>query len=521
MSRKAIGIEMGSTRIKAVLINERHKVLASGGYEWENQLVNGVWSYRLEDVWTGIQECYRSLAEDVWNKYQQRIERVDAIGISAMMHGYLAFDGEGNQLTAFRTWRNTMTEQSADTLTRLFGFNIPQRWSIAHLYQAVLNGEEHVKNIRFLTTLSGYVHWKLTGEKVLGIGDASGMFPIDEETKDYNGHMLAQFDELIKDRRCSWHVRELLPKVLTAGESGGVLTKEGALLLDPGGYLQAGIPLCPPEGDAGTGMVATNSVRKRTGNVSAGTSIFGMVVLEKKLSGVYRELDLCTTPDGSPVAMAHCNNCTSDLNAWMGLFREMLELFGVHPDSGELFQTLYKKSLEGDKACGGLLTYNYLSGEHITNLNEGRPLFVRRPDSPLTLADFMRANIYSCFGALKTGLDILRKEEAVELDEVMGHGGLFKTEGVAQSYLAAALDTPVTVMKTAGEGGAWGIAILAMYLVNRAETGALPDYLSEKVFADMEKIRLRPSPEDVKGFDAYAKRYSEGLAIERAAVEFL
>lgn len=519
--KTALGIEFGSTRIKAVLTGEDNAPIASGSHDWENRYVDGIWTYTLEDIWTGLQDCYKNLAEDVKNQYGVTLESVGAIGFSAMMHGYMAFDKAGELLVPFRTWRNTITGQASEELTKLFDFHIPQRWSIAHLYQAILNGEEHVKDVTFFTTLAGYIHWQLTGEKVLGVGEASGMFPIDIATRNWNQRMIAQFDELTAPKGFPWKLGELLPKVLLAGDNAGVLTEEGAKLLDPSGNLKAGIPVCPPEGDAGTGMVATNSVKVRTGNVSAGTSVFGMVVLEKDLKKVHDEIDIVTTPSGDAVAMVHCNNCTSDLNAWVGIFKEFAEAFGVEVDMSQLFRTLYNKALEGDADCGGLLAYNYFSGEHITGFEEGRPLFVRTPDSKFNLANFMRANLFASLGVLKTGMDILLKEEGVKLDEILGHGGLFKTKGVGQGILAAALDTPVSVMETAGEGGAWGIAVLASYMVNRAEGEALDAYLAEKVFAGQEGSRMEPNPEDVAGFDAFSKRYLAGLPIERAAVDSL
>ena len=438
-----------------------------------------------------------------------------------MMHGYLAFDAKGDFLVPFRTWRNTMTEEAAEQLTKRFAFNIPQRWSIAHLYQAILNGEDHVSKIKFQTTLEGYIHWKLTGEKVLGIGEASGMFPVDMNTKDYNQTMVDQFDALIADRKLPWKLRDIFPKVLVAGENAGTLTAEGAKLLDPTGKLQAGVPVCPPEGDAGTGMVATNSVKVRTGNVSAGTSVFGMVVLEKDLSKAYDEIDIVTTPTGYPVAMAHCNNCTSDLNAWVGLFKEFAEAFGMDVDMNKLFGTLYNKALEGDAECGGLLAYNYFSGEHITGFEEGRPMFVRTPESKFNLANFMRVNLFAALSVLKTGLDILFKQEGVQADKIYGHGGLFKTKGVGQGILAAALNTPVSVMETAGEGGAWGIALLASYMVNKKDGETLDDFLADEVFHGETGVEMQPDPKDVEGFDEYLKRYKAGLPIERAAVDSL
>ena len=453
-------------------------------------------------------------------QYGVELTTVGALGFSAMMHGYMVFDKAGEQLVPFRTWRNTMTEQAAKELTELFRFNMPQRWSGAHLYQAILNKEEHVKDIDFITTLAGYVHWKLTGEKVLGVGDASGMFPIDSTTRNWNKEMLAKFDELVAPKGYPWKVEDILPKVLVAGEKAGTLTEEGAKLLDPTGKLQAGIPVCPPEGDAGTGMAATNSVRVRTGNVSAGTSVFAMVVLEKELKKVHNEIDLVTTPAGELVGMVHCNNCTSDLNAWVNLFKEFAQVFGMKDiDMNELYGALYNKALEGDKDCGGLLAYNYFSGEHITGFKEGRPLFVRKPDSRFNLANFMRVHLYTALGALKTGLDILMKEEDVKVDKMLGHGGLFKTEGVGQKIMAAAVNAPVSVMKTAGEGGAWGMAILAAYMIDKEGSETLDTYLADKVFAGKKGITIAPDEKDVEGFDEFIKQYQKGLTIERAAVD--
>ena len=514
-----LGIEFGSTRIKAVLIDENHAVLASGSHEWENRLENNIWTYSLEDIWTGLTDCYRDMAEDVQKKYGVDVEKLAAIGFSGMMHGYMAFDEKGKLLVPFRTWRNTITGEAAEKLTEVFDYHIPQRWSIAHLYQAILNGEEHVKDVRFFTTLAGYIHWKMTGEKVLGVGEASGMFPIDIETADFNQRMIGQFDELVADKGYPWKLGEIMPKVLRAGEAAGVLTEEGARLLDTSGKLQAGIPMCPPEGDAGTGMVATNSVARRTGNVSAGTSVFGMVVLEKELSKAYPEIDLVTTPAGDLVAMVHCNNCTSDLNAWVNLFKEFAEAFGVEVDMNKLFGTLYNKALEGDADCGGLLAYNYFAGEDITGFTEGRPLFARMPDSKFSLANFMRLHLYSSLSTLKIGMNILLKKEHVEMDQILGHGGLFKTKGVGQRILAAALDVPVAVMETAGEGGAWGIALLAQYMIKKGEGETLDQYLNEKVFAGMTGEKMDPVPEDVKGFDEFIRLYTAGLLIEAAAVK--
>ncbi len=516
-----LGIELGSTRIKAVLIDGSGRPIASGSYDWENQLENGIWTYSLDEVWKGLQGSYGALKEDVKQKYGVALTRLGALGISAMMHGYLVFDKDDRQLVPFRTWRNTITGQASQELTELFQFNIPQRWSIAHLYQAILNKEAHVPEISFMTTLAGYIHWQLTGEKNMGVGEASGMFPIDSATGQFDERMLDQFQELTAPKGYPWKIREILPKVQTAGEQAGVLTEKGAKLLDPSGELEAGVPLCPPEGDAGTGMAATNSVRPRTGNVSAGTSVFAMIVLEQGLKKVHPELDMVTTPDGSPVAMVHCNNCTSDLNAWVGLFKEFAESFGVEVDMNKLFGTLYNKALEGDPDCGGLLAYNYFSGEHITGFEEGRPMFVRTPEARFNLANFMRVHLFTALGALKTGLDILFKEEGVEADEVYGHGGLFKTKGVGQKIMAAAMDVPVTVMETAGEGGAWGIALLASYMKNKAAGESLAAYLSDHIFAGETGETMQPDETDVKGFDTFLARYTEGLAIERAAVEHL
>ena len=515
-----LGIEFGSTRIKAVLIGADNAPIAQGSHDWENRLENGIWTYSLEDIWTGLQDSYSNMVKDVKEQYGVPVKKLAAIGFSAMMHGYLAFDKAGELLVPFRTWRNTITEEASEKLSELFDFHIPQRWSIAHLYQAILNGEDHVKNIDFQTTLAGYVHWKLTGSKVLGVGEASGMFPIDSETGDYDADMIAKFENLVADKNFDWKLSEILPKVLTAGEEAGILTEEGAKLLDVSGTLEAGIPLCPPEGDAGTGMVATNSVAKRTGNVSAGTSVFAMVVLEKALSKAYDAIDLVTTPTGHAVAMVHCNNCTSDLNAWVNIFKEFAESFGIDVDMNKLFGTLYNKALEGDADCGGLLAYNYFSGEHITGFEEGRPLFVRTPDSNFNLANFMRVHLFTALGALKTGCDILLKQEKVKVDNITGHGGLFKTKGVGQSILAASMNAPVSVMETAGEGGAWGIALLASYMVNKGSK-TLDEFLNNDVFGGETGTKMEPVAADVEGFDKFIERYTAGLPIERAAVDSL
>ncbi len=515
----ALGIEFGSTRIKAVLVDETHEPIAMGTHDWENRLENGIWTYSLEDIWGGLQDCYASLAKDVESKYGIALEKIGAIGFSGMMHGYMAFNAKDELLVPFRTWRNTMTEEACKILSPLFGFNIPQRWSIAHLYQAILNKEEHVKDIAFFTTLAGYIHWKLTGEKNMGIGEASGMFPIDSNIMDYDAKMLAQFDELAAKDGVSFKLRDILPKVLNAGEKAGVLTEEGAKLLDPSGKLQAGAPMCPPEGDAGTGMVATNAVAVRTGNVSAGTSVFSMVVLEKAMSKAYEEIDMVTTPDGMPVAMVHCNNCTSDLNAWVNLFDQFADAFGMKIDKNDLYGNLYRLALEADTDCGGLMAYNYFSGEPVTGLNEGRPMFVRMPDAKFSLANFMRSHLYSALAALKVGNDILLKEEKVAVDSITGHGGLFKTPVVGQQILAAALNAPVTVMDTASEGGAWGIAILAAYMMEKGEKESLGDYLNEKIFAGQTGTTIAPKAEDVAGFDRFMEKYVKTLAAEKAAVE--
>lgn len=519
--KTTLGIEFGSTRIKAVLIGEDNAPIAAGNHEWENRYENNIWTYSLEDIWSGLQDSYRKMAGDVREKYGVALTKVGALGFSAMMHGYMAFNEAGELMVPFRTWRNTITEEASVKLTELFDFNIPQRWSIAHLYQAILNKEEHVKDISYLTTLEGYVHWKLTGKKVLGIGEAAGMLPVDPETKQYSRRMVDAFNELIAPEGFPWKLEEILPEILLAGDNAGCLTEEGARLLDTAGELEAGIPVCPPEGDAGTGMVATNSVAQRTGNVSAGTSVFAMVVLEKALDKVHPEIDMVTTPDGSAVAMVHCNNCTSDLNAWIDLFEEFTQAFGMKVDKKELFGTLYRKALEGDPDCGGLLAYNYFSGEHITGFEEGRPLFVRNPESNFNLANFMRVHLFTALGALKTGLDILLKEENVQIDRMMGHGGLFKTKEVGQKIMAAAVNAPVTVMETAGEGGAWGIALLASYMKNKKDGESLAQFLERDVFAGQEGVTLEPDGTDVEGFNKFVERYIKGLPIEKAAVETL
>lgn len=517
----SLGIEFGSTRIKAVLIDHRFETIASGSYEWENQLKDGFWTYNQEDIITGLQTAYREMKQEVNQKYGVILQTVSSIGFSAMMHGYMAFNSTGELLVPFRTWRNATTGAAARELTDLFQFNIPERWSIAHLYQAVLNKEEHVPGIDYVTTLAGYIHWQLTGNKVIGIGDASGVFPIDETIHKYHPTMVKQFDELIAAKGYPWKLEDVLPQVYLSGEQAGILTAAGAAILDPAGDLQPGIPLCPPEGDAGTGMVATNSVRKRTGNISVGTSVFAMIVLEKALSKVYPEIDMVTTPDGSPVGMVHANNCSSDLNAWMGLFREFSEAMGYSVDSGKLFSVLLNKALEADPDAGGLLSYGYLSGENITGIDQGRPLFVRSPESNFNLANFMRTHLFTAFGALKLGMDILTENEQVAIDSILAHGGLFKTPVVGQKALAAALNVPISVMSTAGEGGAWGMALLASYMTNKDQGESLDDFLEQKVFKDVEGQEIAPDKADVEGFQTFIKRYQAGLAIEQAAVDHL
>ena len=519
--KAVLGIEFGSTRIKAVLIDENNAPIASGSHEWENQLVDNIWTYSLDAIWAGLQDAYAQMAADVKKQYDVEVEKLAGLGFSAMMHGYMVFDENDEILVPFRTWRNSITGPASEELTKLFNFHIPQRWSIAHLYQAILNGEDHVSNIKFQTTLEGYIHWKLTGEKVLGIGEASGMFPINSKTHDFDETMIKKFDSRVADKNLPWKLRDILPTVHSAGDFAGKLTEEGAKLLDPTGKLKPGIPFCPPEGDAGTGMVATNSVAQRTGNVSAGTSIFAMIVLEKPLSKVYPEIDMVTTPDGSPVAMVHCNNCTTDLDSWIGLLKETVALMSGSVDVPKLYDTFYNKALEGAPDCGGLLSYNYYSGEHTTGFEAGRPLFTKLPDSKMNLANFARAILFSTMATLKFGMNILTEKEFVRVDRLLGHGGLFKTPGVGQKLMAAVLETPVAVMSTAGEGGAWGIALLASYMKNRADCESLDSFLDSKVFGDMLGDSVAPDAEDAEGFKKYMNRYRAGLAIERAAVDNL
>lgn len=517
LKKTFLGIEFGSTRIKAVLINEDFVPIASGSHTWENRLENGIWTYSMEDVHSGLQDCYGKLKHDVFERFGVELTSVGAIGVSAMMHGYLPFDKDGHQLTEFRTWRNTITGEAAAALSRAFDFNIPQRWSIAHLYQAILNGEEHVGKIAFLTTLAGYIHYELTGQKVLGIGEASGMFPIDSQTLDYDEEMICKFDRLSAQ---PWSLRQILPRVLCAGESGGVLTARGAALLDPAGTLRPGIPVAPCEGDAGTGMTATNSIRERTGNVSAGTSVFAMIVTDHSL-GVHREIDMVTTPAGAPVAMIHCNNCTSDMNAWIDLFSEFAVSIGAPQERTALYTMLFQKALEGDSDCGGLINYNFLSGEGITDLDAGRPLFARLPDASFTLANFMRTHLLSALAMLKIGMDILAKEENVQIDKIYGHGGFFKTPRVGQRLLSAAIQSPVSCMETAGEGGPYGMALLAAYMICKRKDETLADFLENRVFFNTASTTILADNDEIDGFNAFLRRYLNAFAMEKAAVEGL
>lgn len=519
--KTTLGIELGSTRIKAVLIDEKNQPIASGNHDWENSYINQIWTYGLDDIWNGLQSCYASLVEDVRNKYDAEITQIASIGLSGMMHGYMVFDKDDELLTPFRTWRNNITDQASKELATHFKYPIPQRWGIAHLYQAILDNEEHVSQIAYMTTLSGYLHWQLTGKKILGVGEASGAFPIDIKTKSFDANMFEIFDKLVVEKDFDWKIAQIMPEVYTAGMNAGTLTIEGAQKLDVSGKLKSGIPLCPPEGDAGTGMVATNSVSKRTGNVSAGTSVFAMIVLEKELSKVYSEIDLVTTPDGSLVAMAHSNNCTSDLDAWLNLFAQSFELFGTKITTSELYGKFLPQALEGDADCGGLLSYGYISGEHVTGFDEGRPLFVRLPNSNFTLANFIRTHLFTALGAMRTGLNILFEQESVRVDEIRGHGGFFKTKEVGQKIMAAVTKTPVSVMETAAEGGAWGIALLSSYMLNKEVNESLSDFLDKRVFNNTLGFSVDPDPTDVEGYNKFFELYHSGLKVERAAVEAL
>ena len=509
-----LGIEFGSTRIKAVLIDDTFAPIASGAHDWANRFENGVWTYSHDDIIGGLQDCYASLVSDVSAKYGVVPETYAAMGISGMMHGYMAFDKDDNLLVPFRTWRNTITEQAAAELSELFGFNIPQRWSIAHLYQAILNGEEHISQLAHINTLAGYIHYLLTGKRQVGLGEASGIFPV--ESGGYNAEYLAKLDSRLKEKGFDSDIREIVPEVLPAGAREATLTESGAKLLDPTGRLKAGVLLCPPEGDAGTGMTATNSVLPRTGNVSAGTSIFAMLVLEKPMRGYYPEIDVVTTPAGAPVAMVHCNNCCSELDAWVNIFGEFAALTGNPMEKSALYETLYKNALNGDPDCGGTVAYNYLSGEPVTGAENGRPMYFRTPDGSFNLANLFRAELYSSMAALKIGMDILFEKEEVSADKFTGHGGLFKVEGVAQQFLADGLNTSVSVMKTAGEGGAWGMALLAAFAADN-EGLSLPDYLAQRVFGGMECKTVSPEAKGVEGFAKFTENYKKGLAAEKAA----
>jgi len=517
-----LGIELGSTRIKASLIGPDSKSIAAGSHTWENQLVDGVWTYDLDEVWSGTQACIADLQKDIVDRYGVELTNLAGIGVSAMMHGYLPLDDGDRLLAPFRTWRNNITGEAAAALTELFNYPIPQRWSVAHLYQAVLNDEEHLSQLARMTTLAGYVHYALTGRFVIGINDASGMFPVDTATGTYYTAMVEAFDQNLSSRNFSWKISEVLPEIIPVGEEAGVLTAEGAALIDPSGRLKAGIPLCPPEGDAGTGMVATNSIKVRTGNVSAGTSVFAMVVLEEPLSRVHPEIDLVMTPDGHAVGMAHSNNCTSDFDAWIRLLGEAVSAMGGDASPDRLYGTLMPLAIgpDADADGGGLLAYGYVSGEHVTGFSEGRPLFVRTSSARFTLANFLRTHLFSALGAMRTGLDILTDEEGVKLEEIRGHGGFFKTPEVGQKIMAAATNTPVSVLDTAGEGGAWGMALLAAFMKRPDRSVDLPSYL-DNVFSDSIGRPMKPNPADVEGFQTFFRRYTAGLAIERAAVENL
>ncbi len=517
----SLGIELGSTRIKEVLVTDDFQTIASGDYLWENELDNGIWTYPIDKIWDGIQTSYATLALEVHDKYGCDLNKIGSIGVSAMMHGYMAFNKAGELLVPFRTWRNNITGQAAESLTKLFNFNIPERWSIAHLYQAILNQEDHVKDIDFLTTLAGYVTWKLSGERVLGVGDASGVFPIDEETTSYEKGMVGKFTSLPEVQKYPWNLTDILPKVLPAGQKAGELTADGAALLDQSGELQAGSLIAPPEGDAGTGMVSTNSVKKRTGNISAGTSAFSMVVLDRPMKSVHRDIDMVTTPDGAPVAMVHTNNSSSDINAWVGLFGEFAKALGLQLKPDDLYGTLFSESVKGDQDAGGLVNFAYLSGENITKMPEGRPLFVRKPDSKLNLANFIKAQIYSAFAPLKIGMDILLREEHIKTNVLVAQGGIFKTPVVAQQVLADALNTPISVMENAGEGGPWGMAVLALFCVNSKKDESLEDYLANRVFKDSTKATLYPEPASVQGYDKFIDNYKAALPVEGKAVDAL
>ena len=514
-----LGIELGSTRIKAVLIDENHLPVASGSYAWENDLTDGVWTYPLEKAVKGVQACYSQLRENVEKQFGQTLTRVGAIGISGMMHGYLVLDQEGKQIAPFRTWRNTITAKAAGELTELFRFNIPQRWSIAHLYQAILNAESHVPQIGRLTTLSGYIHSLLTGENAIGVCEASGMFPYDEQTGDFDAARIAQFDALIAPRKYPWNLRQILPRVLPAGAQAGLLTEAGAKLLDVTGTLEAGIPLCPPEGDAGTGMVATGAVLPRTGSISAGTSSFSLQVLERPLKNYYPEIDVVSTPAGKTVAMAHTNTCTSEIDVWVNLIADAAKTMGWPLDMDQLYTTLFQKALEGDPDCSGIISFNYFAGEPLTATETGRPMVVRLPESKMSIANFMRSQLYGAIATLKLGMDMLAREEQVESDVLLGHGGFFKTPGVGQQILADALNVPISTMETAGEGGPWGMALLAAYMLRKQTGEDMETYLQTRVFSDARSSTAQPDPKGVEGFASYIRRYEACLAAEKAAAQ--
>lgn len=516
----SIGIELGSTRIKTVAIDQNLSTVASGHFEWENQFIDGYWTYSINDIWVGLQKSYSAMSVEIKEKYDLTLRKVKSIGVSGMMHGYLAFDQNEDLLVPFRTWRNGNTAKAATLLSEAFQFNIPERWSIAHLYQAILDNESHVNRITYLTTLAGYVHWYLTGEKVLGIGDASGMFPIDIDTKSYRKDLLEEANHIFKTKYFERSVEELLPEIKLAGESGGLLTEEGATLLDPSGNLEAGILMCPPEGDAGTGMVATNTVAQNTGNISAGTSAFAMIVLSNTLKDMYPEIDVVTTPDGSEVAMIHTNNCTSDINDWMNLFGEVLNVMGVDFSSDELYGHIFERSLSSDDNIGGLLSYNYVSGENITNVDTGYPLFIREPNYQFNLANFMKMHLFSAFSTLKIGMDLLKENEYIDIDKLIAHGGIFKTKDVAQQILASAFEQPITVMETASEGGAWGISVLAYYAALDTED-SLDVFLNDSVFINTKEKTLQPVAQEVINFNNYVEKMKKGLSIEQSVTKYL
>ena len=516
----SIGIELGSTRIKTVAIDQNLSTVASGHFEWENQFIDGYWTYSINDIWVGLQKSYSAMTVEIKEKYDLTLRKVKSIGVSGMMHGYLAFDQNEDLLVPFRTWRNGNTAKAATLLSEAFQFNIPERWSIAHLYQAILDNESHVNRITYLTTLAGYVHWYLTGEKVLGIGDASGMFPIDIDTKSYRKDLLEEANHIFKTKYFERSVEELLPEIKLAGESGGLLTEEGATLLDPSGNLEAGILMCPPEGDAGTGMVATNTVAQNTGNISAGTSAFAMIVLSNTLKDMYPEIDVVTTPDGSEVAMIHTNNCTSDINDWINLFGEVLNVIGVYFSSDELYGHIFERSLSSDDNIGGLLSYNYVSGENITNIDTGYPLFIREPNYQFNLANFMKMHLFSAFSTLKIGMDLLKENEYIDIDKLIAHGGIFKTKDVAQQILASAFEQPITVMETASEGGAWGISVLAYYAALDTED-SLDVFLNDSVFINTKEKTLQPVAQEVINFNNYVEKMKKGLSIEQSVTKYL